>query len=82
MSGATFNPRIRRYPAPDSLPTGTICRQILIPDDPGIIAAVNDVIAYLTLQGVWEPSANVTEPEMQALLSQMWYDFGESDCGE
>lgn len=80
MSGATSNPRARSYPAPEDAPTGTICRRIFIPDDPNIIAAINDVLAYLCWQTTWEPSENVSQIDMEALMTAMWYDFAGDEC--
>ncbi len=56
MSGAIYSPRTRTYPAPSAAPGGFVSRRVIIPDDPGIIAALADVVAYLARPGVWEIS--------------------------
>jgi microcystin-dependent protein len=68
------------YPAPENMPTEYVCRRIRIPKHINILGAVNEAISYLTLANVWEASENVSSVEMQALMSEMWYQFVESDC--
>lgn len=83
MWAATSNARAATYPAPDTAPDGTACRRMLIPNDPRIIAALNDVICYLCKAHVWEDSeepGGLTGVEVAALLSQMWHDFAEDEC--
>lgn len=82
MSGAISNPRARSYPAPEDAPTGTVCRRIFIPDDRNIIAALNDVIAYLCNQSTWEASENVSQIDMEAIMTEMWHDFAADECPE
>ena len=80
MWAVASNPRIKSYPAPAATPTDTICRRLHIPNDPRIIAAVNDVLAYLTLPEVWEAADEAGEIDMRALMTEMWHQFTESDC--
>lgn len=80
MSDATYRHRVQTYPAPETTPTTFICRRLYIPDDPRIIAAVNDVLAYLALSDVWEASDGMTELDMQALMSEMFFEYGQDDC--
>lgn len=80
MSGVTPN-RIRSYQAPDQLPTRVFGRQLFIPDDFTVLAAVGDVLAFLTLPGVWIPSETVTEDQMIALLAEMNYWMDVSMLG-
>lgn len=83
MSDATCRPLNQRtlcYPAPDDAPARTVCRRIYIPNDPNIIAAVNDVLVYLTQETAWIESPGVPNWKIRALITQMWFDFTESDC--
>lgn len=80
MSDARPNPRIRQYDAPSAAPDGFLRRVLCIPvdDDYRIVAAVNDVLAYLTLPGVFNPSDEISDIDMQALMSEMILGyFGE-----
>jgi microcystin-dependent protein len=74
------NRRIVTYDAPETAPDGFIRRVLCIPvdDDYRIVAAVNDVLGYLSLPGVWNPSEEVSDIDMQALMTEMWLGyFGE-----
>lgn len=80
MLDARRNPRIFRYDAPSTAPDGYVRRVLCIPvdDDYRIVAAVNDVLGYLTLPGVFVPSEEITDEDMQALMTEMWLGyFGE-----
>lgn len=54
MSGVIFNVRTRVYQAPTETLTGLPCRRLFIPNNPTLVAAVNDVIAYLAQPNAWE----------------------------
>lgn len=71
MSGATFNRRTRQYPIPPGPPGGFISRRLVIPDDPVIIAAMVDVLAYLSLPGVWIENDNPGAPAEYDLRAWM-----------
>lgn len=80
MSDAQPNPRITQYDAPELAPDGFLRRVLCIPidDDYRIVAAVNDVIGYLTRPGVFAESDNVSDIDMQALMTEMFLGyFGE-----
>jgi microcystin-dependent protein len=81
MSEEIYSTPVRssRYLAPDVMPTEYICRRLRLPDSPRILAAVSDVLAYLAQGGVWEET-DVTDAEMQALMSEMFYQFNDVDC--
>lgn len=53
MSGETFSPRIKTYPAPTEALAGLPCRRFLFPRNRTLLAAVNDVLAYLARDYVW-----------------------------
>jgi len=80
MSGEIFRERIRQYYAPENAPTDYVCRRILIPNDGNILAAVSDVLVYLSKEGVWFETDNVPEYMITALMAKMWLDFTESKC--
>lgn len=65
------NPRTDWYYAPANYPTALQCRRFFVPDDPDIVAAVYDVLAYLAQPNIWRSSANVDERQMQFLISEM-----------
>lgn len=75
MSDETFRYRTARYYAPQSMPTDYICRRIILPRDFDISAAVSDVLVYLAQPGVWIPSNNVSDADMQAFMSEMFFSF-------
>ena len=79
MSDEQPNRRVRTYPAPEEWPTETICRPLNIPADLRIIAAVSDVLAYLT-QDVWESSDDIEGLRVQEALAQMLLDYFQGDC--
>lgn len=82
MSDAHLNSRITTYTAPETLPTDTICRVLSIPDDMRVIAAVSDVLAYLSHEFVWEADSEEEEIQMRALMAQMLVTYFESNCGD
>lgn len=53
MSGEIFSPRIKTYPAPTEALAGLPCRRFLFPRNRTLLAAVNDVLAYLARDYVW-----------------------------
>lgn len=80
MSDVQPNPRITQYDAPESAPDSFIRRVLCIPvdDDYRIVAAVNDVIGHLTRPGVFNPSDEISDVDMQALMTEMFLGyFGE-----
>lgn len=80
MSDVQRNRRITQYDAPSTAPDGYVRRVLCIPvdDDYRIVAAVNDVLGYLTLPGVWNPSEEISDTDMQAMMAEMWLGyFGE-----
>ena len=79
MWDAPSNNCNRVYPAPETMPTEFICRLLRIPDDLRILTAVSDMLAYLGLENVWEESDDVEGWQMQALMSQMFYDYANSE---
>lgn len=80
MSDVRRNRRITQYDAPETTPDGYVRRVLCIPvdEDYRIVAAVNDVLGYLTLPGVFIPSEEITDEDMQALMTEMFLGyFGE-----
>ena len=74
MSGETFNPRAKLYQAPTEALIGLPCRRFLFPRNLTLLAAVNDVLAYLSRDYVWEGSEleilAVRNAIAQAIVSQ------------
>lgn len=80
MSGETFNPRTKTYLAPTEALTGLNCRRFLFPRNLTLLAAVNDVLAYLSRDYVWESSSG-NELEILAIRSAIASAIaGQIDC--
>lgn len=70
--------RISTYPAPETKPDVHKRRVLCIPDDRRIVAAVSDVLAYLSQPFVWISSDDVSELDMRALMAEFMLGyFGE-----
>lgn len=82
MLAVPANARVLQYLSPEAMPATTVCRRLYLPDDPVIIAAVMDVLAYLTLENVWIDTEDVPEYEIRAAMAEMLEDFAEDTCGE
>lgn len=72
-----------RLIAPSNLPVGFVCREILIPDDPNIIAVVNGALSFLWDAERWEQldPLGPTAEEIAELMGTMYRDYLESECG-
>lgn len=66
---------MRAWLTPETLPTETICRQLLIPNDIGIIAAVTGALLPLTQRENWELYGEVTPPEIAYAMLLMLDEF-------
>lgn len=66
-----------RFTCPDELPTTTVTRQLIIPDDPVIIRAVDYVLSRLTLAETWIDSDTVTAIDTASLMSEFWIAYVE-----
>jgi microcystin-dependent protein len=84
MSDARHNAsvRVQSYPAPNAIPAGTICRILFIPDDIRVIAAVNDVLAFLTGAYVFDADSEAHEIQMRAEMSKMMFLYFETELGD
>jgi len=60
---------------PDTIPAETICRELLIPNEPQIIAAVNGALLRLTDVSQWEQFGTVTPAAMAAAMAVMFDGF-------
>jgi microcystin-dependent protein len=74
--------RIDTYTAPDTIPADYICRVLRIPNHLSIIAAVSDVLAYLSRPYIWEAASEEQEIQMRALMAQMVLTYFEGDCDD
>lgn len=81
MSGATRKaPRISAYLAPDTTPTTYVCRRLRIPAHLNFLAAVGDVLAYLTREASWEDGAALSALDASCLMAAMLDEFYEDGC--
>lgn len=71
MSDVIAN-RIVVYNAPATLNADDDqCRRFVFPNDPVVIAAVNDVLAFLIHDGVWRSSVEVQDIQLQSLIANV-----------
>lgn len=69
---------------PDSIPAEHICRELSIPNEPEIIAAVYGAILELTYPHNWEQFGTVTPEAMASAMAEMFtslVDASEGACG-
>lgn len=64
------------------LPTETTCRQLVIPNDPEIIMAVNGALLPLIYAHNWEAHGSATPEQMAAAMSEMFFAYIASECEE
>ena len=57
--------------------TDFICRRLVIPNDPDIIAAVNGAIDELTYPHNWEQFGTNTPEETAEAMNEMWFKYRE-----
>jgi hypothetical protein len=65
---------------PDNIPSTTVCRQLLIPDNTLIVAAVNGALCRLTEADRWEQYGAVTPDEMAAAMIDVVGEYFTSEC--
>jgi microcystin-dependent protein len=70
------------YLTPDSIPADTICRVLLIPNNPEFIANVTGVLETLIFPDNWTPYGLLTPEQSAAALVDMFdqFCFGEGAC--
>lgn len=66
---------------PDNLPTGTFCRQILIPNSPYWIGLVSGALLPFTYASEWSQVTGITPDEAAERWLQMLNEYWNSDCG-
>lgn len=66
-----------RYVAPSAWPVNSVCRLLVIPDDPQIKAALHELMTRITSPDAWRESG-LTPDDAAALCSQMWLDYVEN----
>ena len=76
MSGVTLS-RARSYLTPETNPAGTVCRVLRVPDDLRILAAVNEVLAWLTDPAHWIDSGGLSPDETAWLVAEGFDDYLE-----
>jgi hypothetical protein len=65
---------------PDTIPSTTVCRQLLIPDNTLIVAAVNGALCRLAEAERWEQYGAVTPEEMAAAMIDVVGQYFISEC--
>jgi len=60
---------------PDSIPTATLCRRCVIPDDLGIVTAVTGALDLLGDPNNWEEYGAVTPEEIASTMRDMMWRF-------
>lgn len=65
---------------PDTLPVATVCRALLVPDDPDIIAALYGAVLLLTKEENWEPFGAITPDAIAERMLEMWDEFVGEEC--
>jgi len=68
------------YITPQSIPTATICRRLVIPDDIDILAAVNGALYDLTRSYNWEEVTGVTPDDIAEAMAIMWGNYITSEA--
>lgn len=68
------------YLTPNSLPSGTICRTVLIPDDLDWLLIVNGALSELCNADNFEQFGSVTPEEAAERFQQMFFEFRDSEC--
>lgn len=67
-----------KWLTPDDIPLSNIYRVIAIPDDLGILSAVNGALLELTYAYRWELFGDVTPDDIASAMNTMFYAYLES----
>lgn len=73
-------PSVKGWITPDSIPTDTLCRVLLIPDDPILYAAVSGALLPLIYADNWEQVGDATPAECAEAMYTLYAAFVESVC--
>lgn len=73
--------RKNAFLTPATIPNGTTCRPVFIPDDPEWLAVVSGALAVLTQPYSWEQSGAVTPQEAAERMTVMLTDYYNGQCG-
>lgn len=65
---------------PDSVPSDTICRTLVIPNDPTWIAIVNGALSVLMFPYNFQQFGSVTPEDVAYRFGEMWDAYRESEC--
>lgn len=68
------------YLTPETLPSGTICRTVFIPDDIEWITIVNGALSRLIHASNFEQFGSITPEETAERFQQMFFEFRDSEC--
>lgn len=69
-----------RWLTPETIPTATRCRVLLIPDDANIYAAVSGALLPLIYEHSWQPFGAITPAEIAFAMETLYFDFLATDC--
>lgn len=80
MSGVTFR-RNSRYLTPASTPANFRCWRVFVPDDEAYVAAVSELLSYLTSTDAWLESAGGISVEIASeIYTDGWARLQENAC--
>lgn len=68
------------YLTPSTLPSGTICRTVLIPDHIDWLVIVNGALSELIKAERFEQFGAITPEETAERFEQMFFEFRDSEC--
>lgn len=68
------------YLTPNSIPSGTICRTVLIPDDIDWVVIVNGALSELLRAENFEQFGSLTPEEVADRFEQMFFETRDSEC--
>jgi hypothetical protein len=74
--------RVNRWHTPNTLPEGTLCRPLFIPDSEEWLAAVSGALIPLTETWRWEHVGAVTPEQAAERMTRMLHEYYENECGD
>lgn len=74
--------RKNAFLTPESIPNGTTCRPVFIPDSEEWLATVSGALAVLTLPYMWEQHGAVTPARAAERMTQMLTEYYDGACSQ
>ena len=65
---------------PETIPTPTVCRRLVIPDDIDIVTAVNGALDLLMQPSNWQQYGAITPQEISEAMRTMFWQYVETDA--